>query len=381
MVDSRSISASVDALCQDPESESCCCEEMSKGIEERLLIEKKQEIRRAILEIFAKDEIQDLLEKQCVSNELLKVWEEREATYMKVYSHDALEVPSEVRGVVVWYMAHLVEHLGLPESAWFAAVTLFDTYCVRMSELCPQGIQVRDMPMLTGVLVALIKKADKANRLVFQEGAVLEAVVKQLAAWLQQRGYEVKCDWAEARVKEEAVLTVMNWQINLPTVDPWMSAFCARISAVTPQAVMPTLKWIWQQGLYLARNILLRHAITKDFSPQHIAQGLLALGFLTGKLLPLETFDMTELSAPEWNWLFLPVQGDQAIPNNTNGKQESPTSQGPRGNDRHHLFLIELLQVATGADTATLKKDCRQVFKSIAALKRSHEVQVHHTSL
>jgi hypothetical protein len=166
------------------------------------------------------EEMHEALEERGISDVLVKVWIERE---VRVLSGDTCEgfeeeesihsLGQDLRGRALWFMAHLVKILGLPEKSWFDAVALFDAYCIRNKN----PIDIGDLPTLCGAVARLVKKMDSSSFL--PNECELWACTMQMAQCLRQAGHNVghpAVTRPKLKTFEEAVLQALNCKSMCP---------------------------------------------------------------------------------------------------------------------------------------------------------------------
>jgi hypothetical protein len=305
--------------------------------------ELRQRIRNGLTEQLATLEVQEILDTHGASDEMLEILKERE-TRAVGQMPDLINADGKARESVVWCMAHLVECSRMldRDRSWFEAVMLFDVYC------CRCRVKVQDYPIVCAALIRLLQKVD--NAVAAPRDHDLINTVTKLSEWLRQMGHEVSPSslTVEAlEVHEMAILEALRWQIKLPTVDQWMSAFCARMSALTRQGLMPILVPVWQQSMPLARALFMRFEMCSRLSPQHVANGLLCMGCVAHGLISPEAVGLDSLSDLEG--IFLP------------GGPEIPSAYLGGMNE----FSSELLQLATGSSLGDLQEDCKMVLTEL----------------
>lgn len=310
--------------------------------------------------------VQEALYDQGTTDELMKIWMEREEKmFMPLHTSIAQEecLSEDVRSVVLWFMAHLLRVVAVPEKSWFDVVALFDAYCLH----APSPVQVEGLPSLCGALARLVRKVDKVGFLPNESD--LWACTMQLAQCLRQAGHTIDhpaTTKEKLSYQEEQVLQVLEWRILLPSVDAWMSAFCSRMNTLSRQVLQSALAWIWQRGLGLARTMLLQRAHSHSFSPRHLVQGLLAMGFVAARMLSPDTLGLE--GNDEWESLFLHQQPEVKPPAQTLHLAQQQ-------------LLLEVLQVATGSSLETLQEDCKMVETEMRNNSICQNARLHHTSI
>jgi len=222
-------------------------------------------------------------------------------------------------------------------------VTLLDVAHSRM----PEGIPPESLPATCVALVKMLRKADAAT--LSMRGSNLAVHTKQLAQWLQRAGCPAQEATEEDLSKQECVLLeALEWQINLPSIESWMSMFCTRFNVLTRGLFVPSLNWVWEQGIFYARMVVMQRATSKELPPRRQAIGLLSLSFASARLLELEALRPHKLCSTMWEQLFVQSQLQGSVP---------PCVLRPG----HARRVLELLQVTMDTNLVDLQEDCERV--------------------
>lgn len=308
---------------------------------------------QVLASLLAGEDVQEALDAQCASDEYMRFSQEREEKLLGTPPSKAISTAQEsqsicpdVRRAFMGFVGRLIAALQLPEKCLFEAQLLIDIHLQRSAT----PVQVAELPALCGAVVRIIKKVDNAQVIPNSRGIL--AYAAQFAQWLRQAGHNMDPSAITEKSlaeQEQLVLQAVRWQLSLPTVDSWMSAFCARMNLLTRQAVFPSLVAIWQQSIPLAQRMFSQRANSERFSPKHVSQGLLGLGCVVAGLLPANALG---LEADEDLSSFFP----QIPPQPANGSAQAELRQ---------QFFVELLQSATRSGLAELRIDCRLVLTEL----------------
>lgn len=291
------------------------------------------------------DEIQEALDVNGATSELIADWAGIEAKALKspkIAGKDSL-LPAQVRDAALRLMTYIAQLLGMSQKSWFSVVTAFDAYCLKFGSA--DNIFVT-LPATCVALVKLLKKMDCATDSMM--GSNFSIFATELVKWLQQMGHPVE----DLEVTEEAinsqelkVLKVLNWQLNLPTIESWTSRFCSRFNVLTRNMFMTSLNWAFGLCMAYARMIALRQATTREYSPRRISIGLLCISFVHARLLPVGQLCPEKVGHNDWEFLFAESQPQVQVAESLVPKT-------------HHQSLLDLLEVTTGCRLQVLKEDC-----------------------
>mmetsp|Transcript_143736 Transcript_143736/g.253886 ORF Transcript_143736/g.253886 Transcript_143736/m.253886 type:complete len:390 (+) Transcript_143736:63-1232(+) len=344
-------------VCDSPTVAAAQSEETSQAV--------RKKIQNMIVELFARDETQDVLESHCAGDEIIAVMEQREEL-SKLGPDQDLGMPAGVRRVTAWLMAYLMTNLKLSDRAWFDAVTLMDDYSQRVGgggNGVP-AISFNEVPALCVAIVRLVKKIEDAEAPSQHDEYVYKEFIQYLAKWLQTLGYDVE-GWENVSTNVQEQHVLMTTKLCLQTVESWLLVFCTRLNVVAQRAVMQkenvrwqdTINKLWQQGIGFARLVLLNRATNGELRPRRLAQGLLAIGLIISKLLPVQAMNF-EVGSAEWEWFEA-----QTPPQSKEGEEQMIFMM------HQHEFLLELMQVATGTDLDELIQDCWHILQVLSSLK------------
>jgi len=291
--------------------------------------------------------IEDALDAQGVANELLDDWKVREERALKPQKEgsEAWALPPHVRQTALRFVSHIAQLVGLPQKSWFEAATLLDVYILKTTDSkLKMQTAIEDLPSICSALVAILKKNDCATALVAGSNFVPQACL--FAQYLQRLGFsavnvDVTCEMI--KTQEKNVLEALGWRILVPTTESWTSTYSARFNVLTRSLLVPSLNWVWQQGLFGARLIMMRQAVNEELPPRVLAAGLLGMGLVGARLLPLEAIRPPQMTSEEWKQLYEEIQP----------QEPQPQCVLP---PNHSQCLLELLQVTVGADLADIKE-------------------------
>lgn len=283
---------------------------------------------------------QEALDGQCASDEFMAIHRDREARMFAFTSSNVEEAIQDLRSLAITFMGRLVCGFRHSDKAWFDAVLLFDLYCLRATT----HVQAQDLPAICTALVMLLQKADDSMSVPRMDNLVTYG--NNFRQFLNAQ-HNIDAPVLTANVvseREMLVLEALRWQINMPTVDVWLSCICARINSLTRMSLLAMLVPVWQQSLLLARAIVLAHPFLPSLTPERLARGLLSLGCVAAKLLPRSSFGIRETDNLGEAFPMQPVFVAAS-------EQE----------DARNEFLTEAMQLATRSTLATLQEDCELV--------------------
>jgi len=304
--------------------------------------------------IFRTEQIEDMLEEKCATDEILHNMRISEGKNMWAAGRSSKELSTDVeaglplgapaRSAAVWMLGRLAEHVQLPESHHLDAMLVLDMYCLHR----PGALECTNLAALCAAITRLVKKTEDA--LPTEELASVPMEACRLAQWLHSSGYPHLETWIthqDVNQQEHAVLTALGWNLKMSTVQDWLTVVFARLNVFTRSRLVHLLTPLQQYNFQFARLLAAHCPTTAACGANRIAQGLLCLGLVSAHILPADTFGLVELAAPAWEGA---------------AQQCRPESLA---------FLLDGLEAATGSDVATLRADTHLVNETLFNLRSS----------
>jgi len=305
------------------------------------------------------DELKDALDDFSAADDVLVRWKALEQWSVAVPEGRAESLPPRCREVAMRLLAELVESMDLAPPRWFTAMALLDTFARRSRD------QLKAESLLTVCLAVarVLKKVDNAASEHDIQHLGLEAALVQAGQRLQAGGISAPAGgWVPAQAEvgraERALLEALQWRIQLPSHESWITMGCLRLDVLTSRAFAPTIRWAWQQCTLLAGAVGVAQAATKAAPSSRLAAGLLGINLVRAALLPLEALRPPQYQPWAWQELYLRTQlGD--IPMN-------PALAADRSQ-----YLLEILLVALRCALPELREACGQALESVARARGS----------
>lgn len=278
------------------------------------------------------------------TNEVLDIHRERWERSTVARSEKVCPAPidTETRSEVVGFTARLATILQMSPQELEHVIALLDILCYRV-------LGIDQISWLPGACVAactIVRKVEHSR--VRVDLRHLDRARAQFAAVLGKR-YELQEDIvANAyHLQESQILHWLGWQIDVPTVGTWLSAFCGRLDMATGGCLNPSLVWIREKGGHLARFVL-HQVTTLELQPEHFARGAFCCGLVAARLMPYDEFFPEEeigLTVVEWVEIFGNRQCSQ---------HAYPTCVlSPHAQER----MCDLVEQASAVDLGTLRGD------------------------
>lgn len=316
----------------------------------------------------------DALDAQCVPNELLQSWAIRENRTFSSVEALGERLPAPVRQAALRFLSHLTQQVGLSQASWYEASALLDIFHLKTS-LKSTSVQsvIEELPATGAALVSILLKNDSAAACVDATSFLNHCCM--FADHLQRCGYStVNTDVTVEIIsaQERRVLQVLGWRIQVPTTETWINALIARFNVLTRSLLAPSLNWVWQQGLLSACLITMRQALNADVPPRTLAAGLLGIGLIAARLIPVEALQPAKMTSERWLQLYQEIQPQRQT-------QQLQQPQEPQLEcalpSKHAQCCLELLTVTVGADLSQVKE-----FVLLTSLALRDALQERHTT-
>jgi len=296
-------------------------------------------------------DILEQLESQGVSNELIDAQMLQEKLDLVPgpagLGHSEGPVfPKRVRHTALIFFARVAEETGLPHRSWSEAAALLDMYHLKTQD--PDNIlpAITTLHLTCAALMLILRKNEDASVLV--GGSSYVQYASKFALDLQRSGYSTvntEVTGGMIHVQEKRVLEALGWRILVSTAESWASKFIVRLDVISSSLLKQSLQQVWRRCISGARLFMLQQAVSAELPPRMLAAGLLGIGLVGARVLPLEAIQPDELSFEEWKNLYREVQ-----------PQDSEPYCSSLGS--HWQGLLNLLTVAVGADLSMLKQAC-----------------------
>jgi len=195
-------------------------------------------------------------------------------------------------------------------AAWYSAMTIFDLFfaCGRPN--------MEEVPLVVYCIVNLVAKFDNADSPSLRHhdlGKWVNYWITYLANCIKKEGYsDVKTPPGQKEENrgedeeqfseivfavEKRILEALQWQLNVPTVESWLSVYYVRLMTVCPPECRNPVTAVWRYALMHAGFLMVQQAPRTALRPQVLARGLLANSlrqvFSLDSLAPNETEGMT----------------------------------------------------------------------------------------
>jgi hypothetical protein len=301
---------------------------------------------RKLGENWSNDDVVDALDEQGASDERMVDLKAEEAkafasspscSYFKE-DYEDLAMGGTNRQAAMWLLANLVEYAGLPEVHLLKAGLFLDILCLRR----PGALLNGSIPVLCVALVKIIKKVESStpDSLLLSLSQYASCLVDRLQNGCGQANAHL--DSEDLRDHEAAILDALDWKLELPTTQDWITLTCKRLNVFMFGLLTPMLTPMLDRTLYLAKSIAVSCPASADFLPVRVGQGLLCLSLVSARVLPASAFNLglSELACP-----FL------------DGKQDVKKTFKPESLE----MVIQGLELATGSKQDALSEDARFV--------------------
>mmetsp|Transcript_3818 Transcript_3818/g.12173 ORF Transcript_3818/g.12173 Transcript_3818/m.12173 type:complete len:313 (-) Transcript_3818:58-996(-) len=249
------------------------------------------------------EDIEEALERDGASCELLAGWAARERKALAApKGAGGHALPRDARKAAVKCIGFLAKPMELPENAGLKAAILLDMYCMR----APGGLNVEELPAVCAAVLRLLLKMEDALRGMREVNFVPHAT--RLAQIFRHMGIPVgEATGEQIAAQERALLTTLQWQINLPTVSCWLTLFLKRFNTITQRKYEASITWITATSTWWCSCVVTNEVTTEKLPPRSIATGFLGIFFAMAFLLPWEALRPADFSVEAWAHLYQQV--------------------------------------------------------------------------
>mmetsp|Transcript_5784 Transcript_5784/g.14743 ORF Transcript_5784/g.14743 Transcript_5784/m.14743 type:complete len:330 (-) Transcript_5784:73-1062(-) len=322
----------------------------------------------------ASEEIQDKLDELASSDDTVTTWGSREATTAAAAKREEKIpfLPGDVRCECRRCMMTMMLHAGMPQKSWFLAAQLFNKYCRRSP-----GQAIGSLPMVCSAIVWILVKADGRGFMRRMSG--FEREESELAAVLLSLSYEdlagaASITDAERVICERKVMEVLDWRVEEPTYESWISVFSTRLNVMTEDHLQTSFCWIWRRSLSLAGEVMLLMDIDDgaELAPQAAARALVSIAAVAAGLLPAQSLRPNWVDAKEW---------DRAVAQSPLAASAQPCSLDAAS----QALLLRVVEAATMCDMRLLQDDCKTMLDILPSLALKKQLgspnRAEHTQL
>ena len=264
------------------------------------------------------------------------------------------DVLGRQREQVLQSMMGLTNRCQLDQDGWSCAVSLLDSY------LASSGHIAHDIQMLPLTCVAVLRLVKKfhGNRGVPDQigSGMWLSMAKQMLPTL---GRQIELSETKLGQHETEILQRMQWQIQEPLQQQWLTVYCRRFSALTSQKFVPAIAWVKQKSMFFVRLLLFVEATSTRNPPREFALGMFCLGLAWRQLLSPECLAcLRPDDVPISHWSSALQQ--LSLPGHV---ESAPCSL---------VEALPLLEAATAASRCELQQATRWVVHRLLELRAKH---------
>eukprot|EP00440_Ansanella_granifera_P068851 gb/GFBE01074688.1/.p1 GENE.gb/GFBE01074688.1/~~gb/GFBE01074688.1/.p1 ORF type:complete len:337 (+),score=52.25 gb/GFBE01074688.1/:1-1011(+) len=264
-----------------------------------------------------------------------------------------------LRGASLRCLSRAIQAMTGAQSGWFKAATLFDCYCSKFA------VAIEELPTTCLSIARITQKFDlssetplpySAEYSLFEKAA---GCAEDFGAWLSSAGYDVPEVTSDLVHKSEMeILRGLKWQIDMPCVERWLTAYLTRLSMIGDNGVQQVLQAVQTKSFVLARAVVMCEPVSEDLTNGQLALGLLCLGLVEVGLVPMSDLRPKELSLSAWTDMYLSSQPSGVVPACTRSAAESNR-------------VFEMLLLCAETDYHDLKQTVRGVVEALGTVLAS----------
>eukprot|EP00747_Dinoflagellata_sp_TGD_P075834 gnl/TRDRNA2_/TRDRNA2_158896_c0_seq2.p1 gnl/TRDRNA2_/TRDRNA2_158896_c0~~gnl/TRDRNA2_/TRDRNA2_158896_c0_seq2.p1 ORF type:complete len:350 (+),score=50.35 gnl/TRDRNA2_/TRDRNA2_158896_c0_seq2:76-1125(+) len=289
------------------------------------------------------DGVQDGFDRLGVCSETIEIQTLSEQRSLRLSQRpSAAPLNRLTRQIALSFMQLLLKRLELKSSDWFSAATLLDTYRPPVSRL----------PTTCAALVNIVKKNKFAKRdEELKDMELLTSESAKMAKYLHQCGFangSSDVSKEDIYLEERRVLRDLSWEINLPTIESWVSSCCMRLKFLVDISFATPIERVKELSLQNGQTVVMHTALGCEFPPQKVAYGLFCLGLVGVQMLPLDVFRPEEVDPEDFEELLMCVSSCRP-------QLHTSVPQCPLASENWQA-VARMVSVATGASIPELQQ-------------------------
>jgi hypothetical protein len=211
------------------------------------------------------------------------------------------------------------------------------------------------------VLRAITQDALSQQQLLITCMAIVRLIEKSCCAARSRRGWGLALaadegvDQNALSRREFEVFNVLGMRLaRRPCTFEWLRIVSARFDVFSRGQLCPILTYVWGNYWRGAEMLLWTRPVSQEFTPQHIATGLFAIGLAWAGALPAIVFKPAHVTREEW------AQRQNLSPLPRASVVNSPPASWQR--------LLQILQVASRCSMEELQAHASTVVDALAAI-------------
>jgi len=298
-------------------------------------------------EEFIPEMVQDSWFRHGVSTEQVEHNIARERLALQPTARVGTPLPAQVRTFAVQYMSSIMRNLGMNLQEWFQAVSLLDTYCLKVAGDIPM------LPMTCICAMRLVKKLNKSQMPASTQCQIdWLPIARGMAREMAIAGIQFPEFTEETLNSHEKVIHhAVECQMDVMTVERWISIFSMRYYLLTGDCIQEHM----QGAVTMAHGLVMLQPASVGFSHYNIALGVFSSGLTMANLVPpgiLCRPGTNSNGASEGN---IPTMGNDSI-------------QGSMLPDDQLSSIIRVLEAVTCCELQFLQLAVRNVMPAMASL-------------
>eukprot|EP00930_Biecheleria_cincta_P023398 TRINITY_DN16916_c0_g1_i3.p1 TRINITY_DN16916_c0_g1~~TRINITY_DN16916_c0_g1_i3.p1 ORF type:complete len:316 (-),score=54.66 TRINITY_DN16916_c0_g1_i3:354-1301(-) len=240
--------------------------------------------------------VQDLWHQHGVSMEHVERCKASERQALTPTAQAGPPLPGQVRRYALQCIAAIMQHEGMSQENWFQAVSLLDTYLLKVAGSIPM------LPVSCICVVRLVAKLNSAEFLPRKLSMNCLAFASKIAHDMTTAGVEAPDITEDVFNSHEQVIGhAVSWKIDLMTVERWISMFSVRFDILTKNGYQQTMV----EAVVMARMLVMRESASLQFSHHNLALGVFSLSLVMARLIPFGLLSPPAISPAGTNAAFL----------------------------------------------------------------------------
>mmetsp|Transcript_20284 Transcript_20284/g.36205 ORF Transcript_20284/g.36205 Transcript_20284/m.36205 type:complete len:390 (+) Transcript_20284:58-1227(+) len=241
------------------------------------------------------EEMLDLFDRYGVSTEYLQLRKQEEIQVMtpspntpgqRLPQQDAQWLRS--RAFAAHWMIETCRQKNIKSNCWHSAVMLLDAYSMKT------GFGPQMLPAVSMCLVRLVNKYDRSAFIPDHCGYLPYA--QELSRNFAKQGVPNMTTITDQLLRETEmhILRVLDWNLDIPTVDQWLTMYTTRFNIISKFVYEKHISMVEQQSMHFVGELIKGEALTLQLPARELALGLFCYGLVSVGLLTVDRLQPTE---------------------------------------------------------------------------------------
>lgn len=289
--------------------------------------------------------IQDLWHQHGVATERVEKCKACEQHAFMPTQQAGPPLPAQARNDALRCMRSIINTLGMSFQEWSQAVCLFDIYSLMVTE------EVLLLPTTCLCMVRLVKKFDKTESVRTDFQSTWLPIARRMVPGMAMSGREISEITENILNSHELqICQAINWQIDVMTVDRWISMFSTRFNVLTENQYQLNI----MELVPVVHALIMYESASLQFSNYSLALGVFILSLAKARLIPFGVLQPLAIGHPRMDAAFAPSELDGRIP-------------GDALMDNQLSSMVGIIEAVTCCELHVLQQASQHVIQTLTA--------------